>query len=239
MSLAYLGTCGDHLVNSSTYLNSRVDYGEQERMAVFADADTVEGLVRKMEEKGYLDGREIAHTFDLLRANDLVFRYAVDNWLLGKPAPSFDLLAWNADSTNLPGLAHGHFLREMYLENSLARDQYVAMGESDSWSRRSPPTATSSPRSKTTSCRGSPYRSTQLFKGPIRFVLTSAGHIAGIVNPPSPKAKLWTNPNPADPERWISDATEHRHVVERLGRLDRGARRSMACRRRWETPPTL
>ncbi len=211
MALAYLDACGDRLVNSSTYLNSAIDYeGAGTLASVFADADTIEGLARRMEKTGYLDGNDIAHTFDLLRANDLVFRYVVDGWLLGEKPPAFDLLAWNADSTNMPGKAHAHFTRKMYLENALAHDEYVAMGEqlmvseiaTDSY-------VVAAVEDHIVPWRVS-YRTTQLLKGPVRFVLTSAGHIAGIVNPPSPKVRLWTNAElPADPERWMGGATEH------------------------------
>jgi polyhydroxyalkanoate synthase len=212
MVLAYLDACGDRLVNSSTYLNSAIDYeGAGALASVFADAETVEGLVRRMEKTGYLAGKDMAHTFDLLRANDLVFRYVVDGWLLGEKPPAFDLLAWNADSTNMPGKAHAHFTRQMYLENSLARDEYVAMGEkllvseiaTDSY-------IVAAVEDHIVPWRVS-YRTTQLLKGPVRFVLTSAGHIAGIVNPPSPKVRLWTNDDlPSDPDRWFASATEHR-----------------------------
>ncbi len=212
MSLAYLDACGDHLVNSSTYLNSAIDYeGAGALASVFADADTIEGLARRMEKTGYLEGQEIARTFDLLRANDLVFRYVVDGWLLGEKPPAFDLLAWNADSTNLPGKAHAHFTRQMYIENALARDEYVAMGERLMISEVSTDSyVVAAIEDHIVPWRVS-YRTTQLFKGPVRFVLTSAGHIAGIVNPPSPKVRLWTNPDlPADPERWIGESTELR-----------------------------
>src|SRR5262245_950948 len=212
MVLAYLDAVGDKFVNSATFLNSAVDYeGAGTLASVFADPSTVEGLVRRMEDKGYLDGREIAHTFDLLRANDLVFRYMVDNWLLGNPSPSFDLLAWNADSTNLPGLAHGHFLRKMYVDNALARDEYVALGEQLIASEISTDTyIVAAVDDHIVPWRVS-YRTTQLFKGPVRFVLGSSGHIAGIVSPPSPKSRLWTNDRlPADPDRWRDGATEHR-----------------------------
>ena len=212
MVLAYLDACGDRLVNSSTYLNSAIDYeGAGALASVFADAETVEGLVRRMEKTGYLHGKDMARTFDLLRANDLVFRYVVDGWLLGEKPPAFDLLAWNADSTNMPGKAHAHFTRQMYLENSLARDEYVAMGEkllvseiaTDSY-------IVAAVEDHIVPWRVS-YRTTQLLKGPVRFVLTSAGHIAGIVNPPSPKVRLWTHDDlPSDPDRWFAGATEHR-----------------------------
>ena len=104
MVLAYLDACGDHLVHSATYLNSAIDYDDAGALAtVFADPATLEGLVRRMEKKGFLPGKDIAHTFDLLRANDLVFRYVVDGWLLGQAPPAFDLLNWNSDNTNMPG----------------------------------------------------------------------------------------------------------------------------------------
>ena len=109
MALAYLDACGDRFVNSSTFLNSAVDYPRRRfaRDRCSPTPSTIEVLVRRMEAKGYLDGKDMARTFDLLRANDLVFRYVVDSWLLGEAPPAFDLLAWNADSTNMPGKAHG------------------------------------------------------------------------------------------------------------------------------------
>ena len=164
-----------------------------------------------MERHGYLPGKDIAHTFDLLRANDLVFRYVVDRWLLGEPPPAFDLLAWNADSTNLPGKAHGEFLRKAYIENALARDEYLALGERLVMSE----VATDSYIVAGVDDHIVPwpvsYRTTQLFKGAVRFVMTSGGHIAGIVCPPSPKVRLWTNDDlPRDAEQWLAGATEHR-----------------------------
>lgn len=212
MCLAYLDACGDHLVNSSTFLNCGVDYEDAGVAArVFTDPATLDALSRRMERHGYLPGKDIARTFDLLRANDLVFRYVVDGWLLGEKPPAFDLLAWNADSTNLPGKAHGEFLRKAYIENALARDDYVAMGErlmiseigTDSY-------VVAGVDDHIVPWRVS-YRTTQLFKGPMRFVMTSGGHIAGIVSPPGPKVRLWTNDElPRDADAWQAGATEHR-----------------------------
>jgi polyhydroxyalkanoate synthase len=211
MALAYLDACGDHFVNAATFLNCAVDYEDAGSLAtVFADPATLEGMTRRMERHGYLPGKDIAHTFDLLRANDLVFRYVVDSWLMGEPPLKFDLLAWNADSTNLPGCAHGEFLRKAYLENALARDEYVAMGErlmvseigTDSY-------IVAGVEDHIVPWRVS-YRTTQMFKGPVRFVMTSGGHIAGIVSPPGPRARLWTNDElPRDPEEWRAGAVEH------------------------------
>ena len=181
MCLAYLDACGDDLVHSSTFINSGVDYEDAGVAArVFTDPATLESLSRRMERHGYLPGKDIARTFDLLRANDLVFRYVVDSWLLGDKPPAFDLLAWNADYTNLPGQgprrvpAQG-LPRERAGARRVRRARRAADGLGDRHRllhRRR--------RSTTTSSRGAvSYRTTQLFKGPMRFVMTSGGHIAG------------------------------------------------------------
>jgi polyhydroxyalkanoate synthase len=230
MCLAYLDACGDDLVNSSTFLNCGVDYEDAGIAArVFTDPATLESLSRRMERHGYLPGKDIARTFDLLRANDLVFRYVVDSWLLGEKPPAFDLLAWNADSTNLPGKAHGEFLRKAYLENALAHDEYTALGERLMISEVGTDSYIVAGIDDHIVPWHVSYRTTQLFKGPMRFVMTSGGHIAGIVSPPGPKVRLWTNDElPRDPDAWKAGATEHRDtwwndwsrwLAERAGEL--------------------
>jgi polyhydroxyalkanoate synthase len=196
---------------------------------VFADPATLASLSRRMERHGYLPGKDIARTFDLLRANDLVFRYVVDCWLLGEKPPAFDLLAWNADSTNLPGKAHGEFLRKAYIENALARDEYTALGERLMISEIGTDSYIVAGVDDHIVPWPVSYRTTQLFKGPVRFALTSGGHIAGIVSPPGPKVRLWTNEElPRDAVTWQAGATEHRDtwwndwsrwLAERAGEL--------------------
>jgi len=211
MVLAYLDAVDDKLVNSSTYLVSATDYqGAGALATVFADPSTVDALARKMDRRGYLDGREMARTFDLIKANDLVFRYLIDGWLMGEQPPQFDMLAWNADSTNMPGKAHAQFLRELYIENSLANDRFEAMGERLLVSDIKTDSYIVAGVDDHIVPWSVAYRTTQLFKGPVRFVMTSGGHIAGIVCPPSPKARLWTNDDlPPDPQAWRANATEH------------------------------
>jgi polyhydroxyalkanoate synthase len=210
-TLAYLNATGDDVVKTSTYLNSLVDFTNGGALkAVFTDASTVDALVRKMEEKGYLDGAEMAHTFDLLRANDLVFNYVASNWLMGEKPPPFDLLTWNNDSTRMPAKMHAFYLRRFYIENALAKDELTLAGEKLMASGITQPTYIVSAVDDHIVPWQASYRTTQLLKGDVRFVLSSAGHIAGIVNPPSPKARLWTNDAlPADPARWMAGATEH------------------------------
>jgi polyhydroxyalkanoate synthase len=209
---------------------SAVDYQGAGALAdVFADPGTVDALARKMERTGFLDGRDMAHTFDLLRANDLVFRYLVDGWLLGESPPPFDLLAWNADSTNLPGRAHAQFLREMSVENSLANDRMDLLGERLLVSEISTDSYVVAGIDDHIVPWSVAYRSALLGKGNVRFVMTSGGHIAGIVCPPHPKARMWVNDElPADPQEWRDDAVEHqeswwtdwaRWIGERAGEL--------------------
>ena len=211
MALAYLDACGDDVVNSSTYLNSAADYsGAGALSSVFADSATVDGLIDRMEAKGYLEGTEMAHTFDLLRANDLVFRYLVDGWLLGKPLPTFRPArlerrqhehAREGARSLLAADVRGEHARTRRVRrdggalmvSEIGTDSYIVAAIDD----HIVPWRVS-------------YRSTQIFKGPVRFVLTSAGHIAGIVNPPSPRSRLWTNDElPADADEWLGAATQH------------------------------
>jgi polyhydroxyalkanoate synthase len=230
MCLAYLDACGDRLVNSATFLNCAVDYaGAGVAAAVFTDPSTLDSLTRRMERHGYLPGKDIARTFDLLRANDLVFRYVVDGWLLGEPPLAFDMLAWNADTTNLPGKAHAEFLRRAYVDNALAHDEYIALGERLMISEIGTDSYVVAAVDDHIVPWPVSYRTTQLFKGPVRFVMSSGGHIAGIVNPPGPKVRLWLNDElPPDALDWQAGAVEHRDtwwndwsvwLAERAGEL--------------------
>jgi polyhydroxyalkanoate synthase len=111
-------------------LNCLVDHENAGTLsAVYADEGTISGIERKVAGPGYLDAGDMAHTFDLLRANELIFRYVRSNWLNGQPAPAFDLLAWNGDSTRMPAQMHSDYLRSCWLENALARDEMVLFGE--------------------------------------------------------------------------------------------------------------
>jgi polyhydroxyalkanoate synthase subunit PhaC len=213
--LAYLDATGDRgLVNSSTLLNCLVDHaGAGTFSEVFTDEATVAGIERKMAKLGFLESSDMSHTFDLLRANDLVFSYVVSGWLCGEQPPAFDLLAWNADSTRMPAKMHAFYLRQCWINNALAEDRLELRGERlivsgidvDSY-------IVAAIEDHIVPWRSS-YRTTQLIKSPCRFVLSSSGHIAGIVNPPNPKSRLWTNEKlPADPDAWRADASERRET---------------------------
>jgi polyhydroxyalkanoate synthase len=196
-------------VRSATLLNALVDFSIPGALGNFVDPGTVERLEARMAKKGYLDGAEMAGTFNLLRANDLVWRYVSANWLMGEDPPAFDLLQWNADATRMPARMHSEYLRWMYLENRLAAGT-LTIGRLKVSLAASPAELyiLSAREDHITPWRGC-YRTTQLAGGPVRFVLTSSGHIAGIVNPPGPKRRHWTNDAlPADPDAWYAGAAE-------------------------------
>ena len=196
-------------VRSATLLNALVDFSEPGPLGHFVDLATVERLEQKMAKRGYLGADEMAGTFNLLRANDLVWRYVSSSWLMGEDPPAFDILQWNADATRMPARMHSEYLRAMYLENRLAKGTFEIGGRTVSLGRSPSDLYVLSAREDhITPWRGC-YRTTQLAGGPVRFVLTSSGHIAGIVNPPGPKRKHWVNDElPADPDAWFDEATE-------------------------------
>ena len=177
-------------------------------LGVFTDEATIAGLEKQMAKKGYLDSGKMAHTFDALRANDLVFQYVVNNWLLGKKPPAFDLLVWNKDSTRMPARMHSEYLRSCYLRNEFANGEFVVDGIKLDPGKIDIDTYVLSAVDDHIVPWASGYKTTQLFGGLSRFVLSTSGHIAGIVNPPSPKAKHWVNegPMPADALEWKAAA---------------------------------
>ena len=162
-----------------------------------------------MAGPGYLDAGDMAHTFDLLRANDLVFRYVRSNWLNGTTPPPFDLLSWNGDSTRMPARMHSDYLRRCWLENALARDEMELLGQRLRVSDIDTDTYIVAAVDDHIVPWRSSYKTAKLLNGDVRFVLSSAGHIAGIINPPSPKARLWTNDQiTPDADDWLRRAVK-------------------------------
>jgi polyhydroxyalkanoate synthase len=207
--LAHLKTIGESkLVNSSTLLNCLVDHENAGTLsAVYADEETIAGIERKMAATGYLEAGDMAHTFDLLRANELVFRYLRSNWLNGKPPAAFDLLAWNGDSTRMPAQMQSDYLRSCWLENALARDEMSLYGERLRVSEIDTDTYIVAAIDDHIVPWRCSYKTVGLTNADTRFVLSSSGHIAGIINPPSPKARLWTNEQLGpDPDAWLDGA---------------------------------
>jgi polyhydroxyalkanoate synthase subunit PhaC len=210
MTAAYLTDTGDTRIGSITLLNTLLDYSEPGALGMFTDESTVAKLEKQMAAKGFLEGSNMATTFDLLRANDLIFNYVVSNWLLGLEPPVFDILAWNADSTRMPAAMHTFYLRSLYLENLLAKGELEIAGQLLSLADVTSDTYIVGAINDHIVPWQSSYRATHLLAGDVRYVLTSGGHIAGIVNPPNPKA--WyevAEDNPAEAAAWRERATRH------------------------------
>ena len=211
IGLAHNAARGDDSINSATFLNTHTDFTQPGLLGTFTDEATVAGLEKQMRKKGYLDSATMARTFSALRPNDLIFQYLVNNWLLGNKPPAFDLLAWNEDSTRMPARMHSEYLRSCYLRNEFARGEFEVDGNRVDPGLVDVDTYVLAAVDDHVVPWTSGYKTTQLLGGKSRFVLSSSGHIAGIVNPPSPKAKHWVNDSlPADPHEW----KEHAQLVE-------------------------
>jgi polyhydroxyalkanoate synthase subunit PhaC len=210
MFVAYLNQTGDDWVNSLTLTNTLVDFSEPGILGAFTDEQTTARVARRIAKRGYLGTEEMTATFNLLRAGDLVFNYVSSGWLMGEPPPAFDLLAWNGDGTRMPARMHTDYLRACYLENQLARDEMVVAGQHLRPSTiRQDAFILGAVEDHITPWRSS-FKSTGIFGGKVHFVLSSAGHIAGIVNPPHKNAVHWVNDKlDPDPDVWRAGATRH------------------------------
>ncbi|MDQ1514520.1 MAG: poly[(R)-3-hydroxyalkanoate] polymerase subunit PhaC [Actinomycetota bacterium] len=211
MLLAYMAAKGDNRINSATLLNTMLDFSDAGGLGNFTDPESVTRLEAKMAKRGYLDSNEMSRTFDLMRANDLIWNYVASNWLMGEAPPAFDILAWNEDGTRMPAAMHSFYLRSCYIGNQLARGAMTLADTPLDLSAIKADTYVLSAKEDHIALWTTAYKTTQLLSGHVRYTLSSSGHIAGIVNPPSPKAMYWTNPeNPADPKAWLNGATEHK-----------------------------
>ena len=204
-TLAYLAAQNDDRIRSATYLGTLVDFTDVGDMAVFIDEEQLAVLEKRMRRRGYLEGHDMALAFNMLRANDLIWSFVISNYLLGKQAIPFDLLYWNADSTRMPATMHGFYLRNMYHENRLAIPGGISLaGVPIDLRRIETPTFILSTREDHIAPWQSTYAATQLYQGPIKFVLADAGHIAGMISPPGSKYGHWQNTNlPKTPAEWF------------------------------------
>jgi polyhydroxyalkanoate synthase len=211
-TMAWMTAKKDKRVKSATYFNTMVDFSDTGEISLFIDEEGLESLEGGIEKKGYLSGRQVADTFRVMRANDLVWSFFVNSYLLGKGPRPFDILYWNSDSTNMPAAMHTFFMRNMYLDNRMREPGGVTMAgvPIDVTSVKTPAYIVGTREDHIAPWKTA-YETTQLFSGPTKFVLGASGHIAGIVNPPQKqKYGYWTNSRkPADPEAWLAGATEH------------------------------
>ncbi len=212
-TLSYMQAKKDERIASITFFTTLVDFAEAGELSVFIDEEQLQALESKMEKDGgYLDGGAMSTTFNMLRANDLIWSFVVNNYLLGKDPFPFDLLYWNADSTRMPAAMHSFYLRKMYQENKLVEPGAIRLGNVPiDLTKIKLPTFILSTREDHIAPWRSTFAATKLYKGPVKFVLSGSGHIAGVVNPPEPaKYGYWTNEKKAEtPEGWLEGATPH------------------------------
>jgi polyhydroxyalkanoate synthase len=211
MTLPYLAAKKDKTVTCATFLVSLQDFTEVGDTSVFIDEPQVAAIEGEMKERGYLDSRSMATMFNMLRANDLIWSNVVNNYLLGKEPPAFDLLYWNADGTRMTRAAHSFYLRNTYLENNLIKPGKIVLKgvPIDLGKIREDLYAVGTQQDHIVPWK-SAWRITQLAHGNVRFVLGGSGHIAGIINPPSKGRGYWTNEKPvANADQWFESADHH------------------------------
>jgi polyhydroxyalkanoate synthase len=221
VTLAYLAARGDEWaqeqglprISAATFFATHQDFSYIGEIEVFLSEPEVHLLEWLMEASGgYLDGRNMAATFSMLRANDLLWHFVVHNYLLGKEPPAFDLLYWNSDGTRVPGKVHSFLLREFFLEDKLKEPNAIQIRGVGIDTRRIdvPSYAVAGESDHIVPWRGA-SKIRQMMGGPVRFILAESGHIAGIINPPARKKRAyWTNDDDVeDPDAWLAGATKH------------------------------
>lgn len=211
-TLAYLNAKGDQRVNSATLLATMVDLKEVGEASVFIDDKQLASLERHVAETGYLEGHHMAQMFNMMRENDLIWSFVVNNYLMGREPMPFDLLYWNSDSTRLPAAMLVTYLRKLYRENGLMKPGHLVLdGVPIDIGKIKTPSYFLCTKEDHIAPWVSSYPAVKAFGGPVKFVLGGSGHIAGVINPPAAKKYCyWTNRKaPADPEDWLAGAERH------------------------------
>jgi polyhydroxyalkanoate synthase len=212
-TLAHMAEKGDTRIKSATFFTALIDFSDAGDLSVFIDDAQISQLEDTMGEKGFLNGKSMSSAFNMLRSNDLIWSFYINNYLLGKDPTVFDLLYWNSDSTNMPAKMHSFYLRNMYLENKLCVPGGISLDDVaiDVGSIEVPSYFISAKEDHIAPWK-STYDGAKLLKGKVRFVLGGSGHIAGIVNPPvKNKYGYWVGPQslPDQADDWFDKAKQH------------------------------
>jgi len=210
MTLAYMERMGDKRINSATFLTAQIDFTHAGDLKVFVDRDQLANLERKMDAKGYLDGSSMATAFNMLRANDLIWPYVINNYIKGKDPFPFDLLHWNSDATRMPAANHKYYLRNFYLNNLFSKGELEIDGIKISPANINVPVFNVATKEDHIAPALSVYTGNKMLGGEAKFVLTGSGHIAGIVNPPDRnKYQVWVDGDDSGSlEDWLKTARE-------------------------------
>src|SRR6476659_1885950 len=212
-TLAWLAEKRRVRVTSATFLAAQVDFTHAGDLLVFVDEDQISALERDMETAGVLEGSKMSMAFNMLRSNDLIWSYVVSNYLKGQPPSAFDLLHWNSDATRMPAANHSYYLRNCYLDNRLSTGTMVLDDALLDLSKVKVPVYNLATREDHIAPAESVLYGSQFFGGPVKYVLSGSGHIAGVVNPASVgKYQYWTNDSldAANVAEWLKGATEHK-----------------------------
>jgi polyhydroxyalkanoate synthase len=212
ITLAYMAAKGDKRIASATFFAAQVDFRHAGDLKVFVDEDQLDALERRMNARGYLEGKKMANSFNLLRSNDLIWPYVINNYLRGKAPFPFDLLYWNSDATRMPAANHSFYLRNCYLNNQLTKGEMQIGDVQLDLKKVKIPIYNLATKEDHIAPAKSVFLGSGYFGGPVRFVLSGSGHIAGVVNPVSKaKYQYWTGgaPDGGELETWLANAEEH------------------------------
>ena len=211
-TLAYMAASRDDRIASATFFAAQVDFTHAGDLQVFVDEEQISAREREMSQRGYLEGKKMANAFNLLRSNDLIWPYVINNYMRGKEPAPFDLLYWNSDATRMPAANHSFYLRNCYLDNRLSKGEMVIGGKRLDLKAVTIPVYNLATREDHIAPAKSVLFGSKFFGGAVRFVLAGSGHIAGVINPPDKmKYQYWTGPKPksANLDRWLGTAREH------------------------------
>ncbi|HME29368.1 MAG TPA: class I poly(R)-hydroxyalkanoic acid synthase [Pseudolabrys sp.] len=212
ITLAYLAAKKLKRVKSATLFAAQVDFTYAGDLMVFVDEERIKQLETHMQKQGYLEASRMANTFNMLRSNDLIWPYIVNNYMRGKKPLPFDILYWNSDATRMPAANHSYYLRNCYLDNKLTKGEMKIAGVTLDLHKVTVPIYNLATREDHIAPAKSVLYGSQFFGGPVKYVLAGSGHIAGVINPPDkPKYQYWTGEKPSgsNVETWLKKATEH------------------------------
>jgi polyhydroxyalkanoate synthase len=212
VTLAWLAAQKRERALTATFLTTQVDFTHAGDLLVFVDEEQVANVEKHMKEQGYLEASNMATAFNMLRSNDLIWPYVVNNYLRGKKPFPFDILYWNADATRMPAANHSFYLRNCYLNNTLTQGEMEIGGVTLDLRKVTVPVYNLATREDHIAPAKSVLAGSKFFGGPVKYVLAGSGHIAGVVNPPARnKYQYWTGgePSGSDVAKWLAGATMH------------------------------